>query len=624
MSSLIPTFGNVQAQGNGTPIGGVAGKPLSTPWLDYSTVAIPDNHNLVMWWAMYLWNSDGNFRTSMERVASHFLTDVEFPDLEASEESAWSDFFSEKLDYREEIKSCAYDYLCYGNAFVSMYLPFKRMMRCTQCYAEQPISEVGYRLDYLSQAPYLRWNKTSPCKKCGSMEPFEVLDRRDPDLSRVKLNRYDPNDIEIGQNRSSLRKEFYWRIPDDARRDYQNRARIHIDDTPLEVLEAIAVNGRLRFTDEMMLHQAEPTVSGMKTYGWGIPRSISCFRTAWLQQLTNKLDQAVAIDYTLGLRIISPAPTPGATDPMQTMGMENFVSRISGIVTAHRNNPVGYHTSPFPLQYQFMGGEGGQLLPAEKLKFRQQEYLNQLGIPLEYHQMSMSVQAAPMALRLFEAYWQNIPNLYNRLLNWLVTTLSKVYGLEATKVVMQKTTIADDMERKSVLLQLMSANQLSAQTALRPFGIDAHEEAKKVMQQQAFVQKLQDEYAKKEQQKQEMGQLSTQVAGASAGSAVAQAQGGAPAPGGPMGGAPTGGIPGGQQNNQSLSGMSSQADQIAQQLVGLDEYTRGQELKALRESNKDLHALVMSKMEALRRQASSQGGQMLLAQGAQTAGPAPA
>ncbi len=618
MSNLIPTLNNVQTNGSGVPFPGGA-NALTTPWLDYSTVAVPDNHNLVMWWAQYLWNSDGNFRTSMERVASHFLTDIEFPDLEASEESAWSDFFSEQLDYREEVKACGYEYLAYGNCFVSMYLPFKRFMKCTQCNIEQPISEVGYRLDYLQVAPYLQWNKAKPCQKCGSMHPFEVLDRRDPDLSRVKLNRYDPNDIELAHNRHSLRKEFYWRIPDDARRDYQSRARIHIDDTPIEILEAVAVNGRLKFTDEMMLHVFEPSLSGMRTYGWGIPRSIACFRTAWLQQLTNKLDQAVAIDYTLGLRVISPAPTPGATDPMQTQGMDNFVRRIQGMVTQHRNNPVGYQTSPFPLQYQFMGGEGGQLLPPEKLKFRQQEYLNQLGIPLEYHQMSMSVQAAPMALRLFESYWQNIPNMYNRILNWLVTTLSKVYGLEATKVQMQKTTIADDMERKSVLLQLMSANQLSAQTALRPFGIDAHEEAKKVMQQQAFVAKLQAEYEEKQQQQQEMGQLKAQISAPSAGTAAAQAQGGAPAPAG----TPVGGIPGAQSGNQSLSGMSAQADQIAQQLVGMDEYTRGQELKALRESNKDLHSLVMSKMTDLRRQASSQGGQALLAQGAQTAGPAP-
>jgi hypothetical protein len=59
--------------------------------------------------------------------------------------------------------------------------------------------------------------------------------------------------------------------------------------------------------------------------------------------------------------------------------------------------------------------------------------------------------------------------------------------------------------------------------------------------------------------------------------------------------------------------MSDQADQIASQLVSMPEYDRKQQLKAIRESNKDLHSLVTSKMEKIRSQAASQGQQQMLA-----------
>jgi hypothetical protein len=264
-------------------------------------------------------------------------------------------------------------------------------------------------------------------------------------------------------------------------------------------------------------------------------------------------------------------------------------------------------------------------MPPEKLKFRQQEFLNMLGIPVEYHNMSLSTQAAPMALRMFESFWQTIPAFYNNILSWIVDTLTRVYSLEPTKVVMQKTTIADDAERKNVLLQLMSANQISPQTALQPFGVDAYDEARKVKSQEKFVAKLQEESDEEEMRKQEMGALSGMVAQPGPAAMMQQQQmaagGGDPAMGGmppigtPMGGAPAGGMPGQGSTPTSLSEMSEQAQAIAQQLVSMDEYSRKQELKALREGNKDLHALVRKYMEDVRSQARSQGGQMLLAQG---------
>ena len=63
----------------------------------------------------------------------------------------------------------------------------------------------------------------------------------------------------------------------------------------------------------------------------------------------------------------------------------------------------------------------------------------------------------------------------------------------------------------------------------------------------------------------------------------------------------------------TLTGMSEQAEAIAMQLVQMPEYDRKQQLKALREGNKDLHGLVTAKMEEIRSQAASQGQQQMLA-----------
>jgi hypothetical protein len=325
------------------------------------------------------------------------------------------------------------------------------------------------------------------------------------------------------------------------------------------------------------------------------------------------------LDYTLGMRFISPAPTPGGTDPMVNRGMQEFVGNIESIIREHRINPASYHTSPYPLTYQFMGGEGGTLVPPDKLKFRQQEYLNQLGVPLEFHQMNLSTQAAPMALRLFESFWQQIPSFYNEVLKWVVDILSKTYNLDATTVQMQKTTIVDDANYKALLLQLMSGNQLSPQTALEPMGINAHEEVQKVYRHQDYVSRVQAEFDEKARKREEMSAFKDAIQQPSAAQAMQQQQGGgAPANGTPMGGAPMGGMPGvggSGQSPQSLAEISEQASMIAQQLVALPDFDRKQQLKLLRQGNKELHSLVKAEMSKIRQSAASQGQQMILQQG---------
>ena len=613
----------VPSQGNG------ATQQLQIPWLDYASTVVPTNHELILWWAQYLWLTDGNFRTAFQRVAEHFITTVEFPELDEDEESEFKDLFFKHLNYRRELKAAGDDFLAYGNVFISIYLPFNRHLACKKCAFEQPIKHLLYTVE-LDSKHGVTWKRKKPCPVCGDIQDFDLKDRKDPDISKVRLVRYSPFEIEIAMNHFSQRKDIFWKLPNDVRSDIQSKARIHIEDTPIEVLEAVARNGRLLFDPDMVFHCDETIVSGMRTRGWGLPRSVSNFRAAWLQQTINRADQAIAADYTLGIRMISPSQQ-AVVDPMLSEGMDSFVAGIQNIINTHRTEPMSYHTAPYPVNYQFMGGEGKDLLPADKLKFRQQEFLNQCNIPLEYHQMTLSTQAAPMALRLFEAAWASIPSMYTSVLQWIARAVARNFGLEETEVQVQRSTIADDQERKNILMQLMSANQISPQTALAPLGIEAAKEARKTFKYQDFIAKLTQEQQDKQMKDQEMGAVSA-LTGQPTPSMMMQQQqqaggaGGAPPPGTPQGGAPAGGVPGQGAQGGTLQQMADQAEQIATQLVQMPEFDRKAQLKALREGNKDLHALVTSKMTELRRSAASQGQQQLLAPqpgGAQPGGPPP-
>lgn len=600
-----------------TSLGG--GRQLTLPWLDFASTALPDSHSLVLWWAQYLWLSDGNYRTAMERVIAHFITDLAFEDLTTEEKDVWRDILEKHIDYRAVLTSAGHDFLGYGNSLNYLYLPFRRSLVCGDCKFDQPIERVPYKVRFSTKDPYVTWERLKPCPRCGSMSPMHARDRRDRDMSAIRVDQVPPDEIQIAFNRWSGKGKYYWDFSAEDRRDVKSGVEIYVESTPIEVLEAIAAGQPLLMNPEVFLHSAEKTISGVKSRGWGVPRVLSNFRSAWLQQLTNKQDQASVIDYTLGMRVVSPATSSGGDDPMQNHAQDQFVSRMQNIIQSHRDNPVGIYTAPYPINYQFMGGEGSHLIPFEKMKARHQEYLSQLGVPLEYHQMNLSAQGAPMMIKLFENYWQQIPALFNNILQWIVGTVSRVYNLKPTRVTMHETTLAYDLERKHALLQLMAGQQVSAETALRPYGIDAGEEVRNVMRHQRMVARLHEEEEEHNMRMQEMGALRGLAAHQTPSQkleeqmmAQEQAAAGGGVPPAMGGGMPIGGA-GGVSDNSSLHAMSEQAMEEAHRLVSIpDDYTRRQELKMLRESNPDLHALVRSHMEKIRQQARSEGGQMLL------------
>lgn len=590
----------------------VSNVSIDTPWIDYASSRMPDDYVQVLRWAQYLWMVDGNYRSAMERVARHFITTLDFPDVEAEEETEYKEFFENQQRYDVMCESAANELLAYGIVVAGIYLPFKRYLRCTSCGHSRTIENTQYSIQMSGSVVFRR---KGPCPICGDTHPFEVDDRKDPDMSRVKINFYSPFELDIAYNRHSQRREVYWRIPSKDRSDYLSGSRIFIDDTPLEFLQAAAANRLVRLEPDYLFVEARDGLSGFRTNGRGMPEAIKVFRAAWLSQQTNRADQAVALDFTMGKRVISPAVSPQAADPLIT-DMAEFSANVTRILDEQRANPTRVHTVPYPLNYQFMGGEGGALIPPDKLKFRHQEFLSQLNVPLEYHQMNFSTQAAPMALRLFETCWRHVPNMYNRLLAWVVDVTAKHFDLVAQRVKMRRSTIADDEVRKQLLTQLMAGNQISPQTALEPYDIDAADEVRKVYKHRDLVARVEAEHAEDAMKTQEMGAMQMLTAAPTAGAMAAQMQ--APAgPGATMGGSPAGGLPGGAgggQQNPTLGGMSEQAGAIAQQLVVMPEYDRKQQLRGLRESNKDLHALVMAEMDRIRSGARSQGQQMILAQ----------
>lgn len=584
-------------QNYGLPVSGGPGVPYSGsekfphPFYDIANDYVPTNIYDTFRWAEYLYTTMGTYRSAARKVVRYFLTDIDFDGPSDKQREKYRKFLYNDLHIMRQLAEIGDEFSVYGNVFVSLIFPFDRMLKCPVCDTQYHCSTIDYTFDMRSLSFRGR------CRKCHRSVEFVRNDMPSYDTHRVRLRRWNVKDIRLRVHDISDHTEYFLEMPSKFVSKVLEGNRFYINETPWSMLQAIAKarGGQVlyKFDDKNIYHLKEVNLSGFDIKGWGIPPVIPNFKLAYYIQMMRKYDEAIAADFITPFRTIYPAAQTGPdTDPLQSMNMETFVAKMEEMIARKRRDPTSIQISPFPIGYQMLGGEGKQLAPKDNIQLATDELLNAVGFPAELYKGTLSVQAAPLALRLFERTFGSLVDGYNDLLAWMLDRISTYFLWEQVEGTLRSVTLADDLERKGIMLQGAAGQDISKQTVYRTMGIDYMDEQKKVIEEQTKIQQLQQDAMEDAEASQ------------------------APGAGGPGGGDPMmAGGPGGQPG-ATPGDVRDQAAAIANQmLTQMTETQRRSELVRMKHSNPTLHALVKQFMTEQRQMAASQGQQMILQQG---------
>jgi hypothetical protein len=555
------------------------------PFCDIASEYVPRDLELIFEWAEYLYLTFGTFRQAARKVVRYFLTEIVLDGESEDERDAYLDFLNNELHLLTQLAHIGDDFMVYGNVFISIYFPFDRFLICPECRTQYHIDTIKYKFDLR------RLSFSCHCGKCGHEGEFKREDRRSPDRKRVKIIRWNPKRIRLRVHPVSGYTEYYLELEPNFIRKIEEGNRFYLNQTPWALVEYCAKAGvgrqaLFRFDDDAIYHMKESTLAGLPIRGWGIPPVLPNFKLAYYIQILRRYDEAIALDFIVPFRVLFPE---GGTvqgginqDPVQLMAMDVFKSHMDKMVANKRKNITDIQVAPFKIGYEMIGGEATQLAPKESIAQAMDELLNATGFPAELYRGSLSIQAFPVALRLFEKTWGTLVDGYNDLISWMLTKISRYFQWGEMHGQLRSVTLADDLERKALALQAAAGMDISKGTAYRPLDIDYIEEQKRVLEEQQAVQKLQQEAMEEQQGQQLSGQQ----------------------PGGP------GGQPGATPGD-----IHQQARDTAYQLVTqTPETLRRGELMKIKQSNPTLHALVLQYMDELRQELSRQGQAMMISQ----------
>lgn len=623
--SLLSTTSPYMARGMGVT---ASGSGFGDPFNDIATTQMPTTMQSALWWSEYIWTINGTYRMAMERIVSYFITDLEIGgDASDDEKEKYHDYLNKKLNVLSFLSILMKDRLCYGNGFASVLVPFRRYLQCPKTGDLYPLKVVynNFNFDFSPDFEFV-----ATCPKTGWRGPWQVIDKPREESDQLVLKRWSPHEIEILHDPYTDEVSYLWRIPEHYKRMVKEGNLFHLERVSRQVLEAIKHNKLFRFNPDTIFHMKEPTLAGIRNMGWGLPRSLVNYRQIWYIQVLRRYNEAIALDYVIPFRLITPAPGPGSAaggvmtqDPMSIFSAGDYRSQIKNMINRRRRDPAAWQVLPFPVNYQMLGADAKQLAPTELITQGYDTLLNETGTPVEFYQGNLSLQAAPVALRLFESTHRQLVTDANNFLQWLVDNISRIMSWELLDCSLKRVTIADDMQKQMSALQLMMGQQLSGTSGLKAIGYDWETE-----------QKLIADEARKQQEMQARMQEEMQQAGFAAeiakGMNPAAQQQGAPPQGG---GAPGGGNPPGPDAQSAMGAggtpvsdyiqtmgpntpvtpndLQAAAAQLAQELLGLPEGVKDSELRKLKQFNPTLHSIVRAKLDEMRQQMRLQGGAMM-------------
>lgn len=625
-----------------------------SPFFDMASTVMPVEIYNAMRWAEFLVASDGTFLSAISRVVAYFMTSLIIGDDKTNqdEQHRWLDFATEDQDVLAATYLAGIDGQVYGNSYLSVIQPFRRYLFCkNDCGASYTLDYAfGHEAAKRFGAKFTTDGKyVLTCLRCGARGPFRSSDLPLRDFENFRMFRWSPHEIEVRPGYLGSKPSYRWRIPQQIRQLVRSGRLDVLRAFPQEYIDTIVQQGKdFEFSEGSIIHFSMPTLSGLYTAGMGFPPPIHHLRHTWLVRMLNRQNEAISADWVTPMRWVTPEKAgPGDDDDIiGQISMDSFSRRFQSMVNAHRRDPTVWLTSPVPIKYQIAGGEAKNLVPHELLDQAYSVWMDAIGAPIELFKGNLSTQALAQGLRLFESRQRPFVSGLNSLIKNIFKRFSTLLRWQPVRAKLDSVTFADDLEKKSVRLQLAAARLISPSSLLQGMGLSYPAEQRQLIEDDKAVAELQKEVQKETAQDESSEALiltplqrlqlmqtggQEQALQQMSGMPVDPAQASGPPAGGgaaPAGAsaqpfASSGGIGSASDfANMNPKELSAEGDRLAGQIATMDPSTRRSELSKLKQRNELMWSIVSKRVEQYDNQAKRLGKQQFMARFQQGAAPA--
>lgn len=443
------------------------GLQYPSPFFDIAHTYLPATVKQMFRWCRYYFLVNPLINAVVFKMSEYPVTDVLF-DTESPElKRKWTSFLLEQLRYRSFQIEVGLDYHTYGNALISIFYPFMKMLECPSCKAKHMAKDSTYR--------FQNFQFHMVCPKCGHHGPVRAYDHYVRAHKGIRLLRWNPENVDIKYNEITGEYEYYYDIPNQIRNDIIIGKKSTVETVPQLFIDALKLKKAVVFSKDNIYHFKRPTLAG-KDRGWGTPMILPVLKDTFYLQILRKAQEAVALEHIVPLRVLFPQAGSATSDPYTSVNLQDWRDQVAGEIRRWRADNNHIPIMPLPLGHQSIGGDGRALLLSQEIRVWSEQIVAGMGVPNELIFGGLSYSGSNVSLRMLENTFLGYLQDHLSMLRWVIRQTSAWMGWPAVRSRFKPFKMADDLQRKAYLFQLNQAGKLSDESLMADADYDTGKE----------------------------------------------------------------------------------------------------------------------------------------------------
>jgi len=448
------------------------GTVYPSPFFDIAQTYMPPTVKELFRWCAYFFYKDPMIGSVVTKMAEYPVTDFVYNAEEKHVRDGWKELMEDTLNLKPFLIEIGLDFFCYGNAFISINLPFVRWLQCTGCSTMFRLSDPS--VDYKFQ----NYGFNIKCASCGTSCTAKIVDKPLRDRSGINFVRWDPKNIDIHYNPITGRSKYRYKIPNKIQKAVQQGDRSVLVDIPDIFLQALKQKRDIALSDQNLFHFKRPTLAEADM-GWGKPLIIHSMGRMFYLYVLRRAQEAIALQRIMPLEFIFPQAN-AQQDPYQHVNLSSWQGTVQNEIRKWRTDPNYISVVAVPLGFERLGGDGRALLLGPEIEVTNKEITGGMGVPLEFVFGGLSWSGSSVSLRTLENHFLMHRRLLLRFVNWSKNRIRLYLGLPDIEIGFTEFKMADDIQRKQIVIQLNAANKISDHTMLTELGFDYDDELKMI------------------------------------------------------------------------------------------------------------------------------------------------
>ena len=480
--SVTPTVSPVA--GTGAIINSRYTRLYNNPHFDYLSEMLPKDIKQLFQWCEVVYNSMPVIANGVRKLINYPITDFSFNSSSEEIRKQTRDV-TKRLRLKSILLEFGNDYYTYGNVFRTVYLPFRRFLRCSTCGTEVAIENAEFKVQKKSI--------NLKCPQCRAWRQSEITDRPTHDVDNIRVVRWDPKQIELSSNPITGGVNYFYELPKKFIKGVQDGEITVFRDTPKVFIDA-ALEGRNVRMGSNFYHARTSGLAGYAS-GWGIPPVMSALKGYMYIAVLRRAAEAIGMEHITPQRILFPQAA-NSTDPCYMSNVARWRDEITKALERWRMDPNYIMTAPYPTGVMNIGSQGRQLTPTEEIKDARMEMALALDIPPSLIMGDTTIQNSAIGLRILENQLTPYVSQLSDFLNWIISQVNAHLGREYCEIELVPFKLADDVMNKQMLMQGMGTT-VSRTTLQEILNLDPDKERDRLMDDRVADSTMEKEIERK-------------------------------------------------------------------------------------------------------------------------------